>query len=174
MIDPRTAARVAAVRAELEAGYTTEEWAVGRVLCPAGAKCTAQTAMPSLFKPLKNGRVPMHRGFLGKACDGAHQKPTAPPLRLRPTLCGTPSLHGGHTCVLDQGHTGFHANKTLAEVTPNGERIVWKLPEDIGDSICGDEYDGEECELEPRHGGSHVAGNLAWSYGRSTTSYRTA
>ena len=70
--------------AELEAGYTRHEWAVGRVLCPAGRGCTTSTAMPSLFVPLKNGRVPMHRGFLGQACPGARQKPTTPPLRLRP------------------------------------------------------------------------------------------
>jgi hypothetical protein len=76
---------LAAVRAELLAGFTTDERAVGRVLCPAGEKCTTQTAMPSLFVPLKTGRLPMHRGFLGKPCDGAHQKPTTPPLRLRPT-----------------------------------------------------------------------------------------
>ena len=80
-----TAERVEAARAELEAGFTTEEWAVGAVLCPAGRQCAASTAFPSLFKPLKNGRVPMHRSWLGAACAGAHQKPTTPPLRLRPT-----------------------------------------------------------------------------------------
>ncbi|MFE0651375.1 hypothetical protein ACFVZH_22580 [Streptomyces sp. NPDC059534] len=85
MIDPRTADRVAAARAELEAGYTTEEWAVGRVLCPAGEKCVMGTSMPYLFVPKKTGQLPMHRGWLGEACTGAHQKPTTPPLQLRPS-----------------------------------------------------------------------------------------
>ncbi|MFD0074307.1 hypothetical protein ACFVIY_17920 [Streptomyces sp. NPDC127166] len=91
-----------------------------------------------------------------------------------PTSCGSTSPIGSHTCILRPGHPGLHSDKTLAEITPNGERIVWKLPEDIGDNICGDEYDGEECELEPGHAGGHIAGNLAWSYGRAAASYRTA
>lgn len=87
------------------------------------------------------------------------------------TPCGSTSLTGGHICVLPAGHSGLHSDKTLAEVTPNGERMVWQI---FDDAVCGDEYDGEECELEPGHGGSHVSGNLAWSYGRFTGSYRTA
>ncbi|MFE7547033.1 rhodanese-like domain-containing protein [Streptomyces gardneri] len=86
-----------------------------------------------------------------------------------PIPCGSTAPIGNHTCVLQQGHTGLHSDKTLAAITPNGERIVWQLPEDVGDRICGDEYDGEECELEPGHAGGHIAGNLAWSYGRAST-----
>ena len=89
-----------------------------------------------------------------------------------PTPCGSTSPHGGHVCVLHQGHPGLHADKPLAAITPNGSRIVWQTLAD--DPVYGDEYDGEECELEPGHGGSHVSGNLAWSYGRSTTAYRTS
>lgn len=33
--------------------------------------------------------------------------------------------------------------------------------------VCGNEYDGEECELEPGHPAGHRSGNLAWSYGRT-------
>lgn len=72
-----------ALRAELEAGFTSQDWAVGRVLCPAGRSCTG--SILAVFPLLKNGRLPMHRGFLGEACTGANQKPTMPPLRLRPT-----------------------------------------------------------------------------------------
>ncbi|MER5613257.1 hypothetical protein [Streptomyces sp. NPDC002215] len=71
------------MRASLETGFTDQEWAVGYVLCPAREKCTA--GMRTLFKPLKNGRLPMHRGWLGEACRGARQEPTTPPLQLRPT-----------------------------------------------------------------------------------------
>lgn len=91
-----------------------------------------------------------------------------------PAPCGSTSPHGGYVCVLPQGHSGLHSDKTLAEVTPNGERMVWQISDNADDPICGDEYDGEECELEPGHGGGHVSGNLAWSYGRFTGSYRTA
>ncbi|WKD36544.1 hypothetical protein [Streptomyces xanthophaeus] len=70
-----------AARAELETGITDQKWAVGRVLCPAGERCTSGPL--NVFRPLRDGRVPMHRGFLGAACTGAHQKPTTPPLRLR-------------------------------------------------------------------------------------------
>lgn len=70
------------MRADLEAGFTDHEWAVGRVLCPAREKCTA--GLLTVFEPLKTGRLPMHRGWLGEACSGARQKPTTPPLQLRP------------------------------------------------------------------------------------------
>lgn len=59
-----------------------------------------------------------------------------------PTPCGSTSLHGGHTCVLHQGHTGLHANKTLAEVTPDGERIVWQIL-DNADTVTVDCFDVE-------------------------------
>ncbi|MFJ8855140.1 hypothetical protein [Streptomyces sp. NPDC102437] len=68
------------MRAVLETGFTDQEWAVGMVLCPAREKCTA--GMRALFKPLKNGRLPMHR-WLTYACDGANKRPTTPPLQLR-------------------------------------------------------------------------------------------
>jgi hypothetical protein len=74
-----------ALREELLAGFTDQEWAVGRVLCPAGEKCAMGTPMPYLFVPMKTGRLPMHRGWLGEPCPGAHQKPTTPPLQIRPT-----------------------------------------------------------------------------------------
>jgi hypothetical protein len=70
------------MRAGLETGFTDQEWAVGLVICPAREKCTA--GLRSIFKPLKNGRLPMHRDWLGYPCSGARQKPTTPPLQLRP------------------------------------------------------------------------------------------
>lgn len=71
------------MRADLETGFTDHEWAVGMVLCPARERCTSPSGMRALFKPMKNGRLPMHRGWLGDACTGARQKPTTPPLQLR-------------------------------------------------------------------------------------------
>lgn len=71
------------MRESLETGFTDQEWAVGMVLCPAREKCTSPAGMRALFKPLKNGRLPMHRGTFGHACAGARQKPTTPPLQLR-------------------------------------------------------------------------------------------
>lgn len=76
-------ARIEQRRAEMETGFTDLEWAVGMVLCPARAKCTSER-MDSIFKPLKNGRLPMHRGMFGIPCAGAHKRPTTPPLQLRP------------------------------------------------------------------------------------------
>ena len=73
------------MRAELETGFTDQEWAVGMVLCPAREKCTSPSGMRALFKPLKNGRLPMHRDMFGYACRGARQRPTTPPLQLKPT-----------------------------------------------------------------------------------------
>ncbi|MFL6096136.1 MAG: hypothetical protein ACJ71Y_11860 [Blastococcus sp.] len=70
------------MREGLETGFTDQEWAVGYVLCPAREKCPS--GLRSLFKPLKNGRLPMHRDWIGYACPGARQKPTTPPLQLRP------------------------------------------------------------------------------------------
>ncbi|MFI9311231.1 hypothetical protein [Streptomyces triculaminicus] len=79
--DP-TYARREQMRAEAETGYTTYAPFVGRVLCPAREKCTA--GLLTVFQPLKNGRLPMHRHeTLGYACPGAHQKPVTPPLKLR-------------------------------------------------------------------------------------------
>lgn len=71
------------IREGLETGFTDQAWAVGYILCPAREKCPS--GLRSLFKPLKSGRVPMHRDWLGHACAGARQKPTTPPLQLRPT-----------------------------------------------------------------------------------------
>jgi hypothetical protein len=73
------------MRADLETGFTDQAWAVGYVLCPAREKCVSPVGVRALFKPLKNGRVPMHRNWIGEACPGARQKPTTPPLKLRPT-----------------------------------------------------------------------------------------
>lgn len=73
------------MRTALETGFTDQEWAVGYVLCPARNKCVSPSGMRGLFKPLKNGRLPMHRGWLGEACPGANKKPTTPPLQLHPT-----------------------------------------------------------------------------------------
>lgn len=72
-----------AVRAQLESGFTDQAWAVGRALCPAREKCP--DGLVGTFQPLKTGRLPMHRGFLGAPCPGAYQKPVTPLLRLRPT-----------------------------------------------------------------------------------------
>ncbi|MER8004806.1 hypothetical protein [Streptomyces sp. NPDC094149] len=75
------------MREDLETGFTDQEWAVGYVLCPAREKCP--NGLRALFKPLKGGRLPMHRHGLyggGEPCAGAGQKPTTPPLQLRPAL----------------------------------------------------------------------------------------
>jgi hypothetical protein len=70
-------------RTELETGYTDQEWAVGKVLCPAREKCPE--GIRAVFQSLKNGRLPMHRDdTFGHPCPGARQKPTTPPLKLRP------------------------------------------------------------------------------------------
>lgn len=70
------------MREDLETGFTDQAWAVGFVICPARQKCPS--GLRALFRPLKNGRLPMHRDTFGYACSGARQKPTTPPLRLRP------------------------------------------------------------------------------------------
>lgn len=70
------------MRTDLETGYTDRPWAEGLVICPAREKCPA--GLRGLFRPLKTGRLPMHRGTFGDACPGAHKKPTTPPLQLRP------------------------------------------------------------------------------------------
>ncbi|MGP3951162.1 hypothetical protein [Streptomyces sp. 7N604] len=52
------------------------------VLCPAREKCTA--GLLAVFRPLMDGRLPMHRHeTFGTPCPGAHKKPTTPPLKLR-------------------------------------------------------------------------------------------
>ncbi|MDK0525087.1 hypothetical protein [Streptomyces sp. ML-6] len=79
------------MRANLETGFTDQEWAVGMVLCPAREKCTSPAGMRALFKPLTNGRLPMHRDWLGKVCAGANKKPTTPPLQLRSAVTEEPS-----------------------------------------------------------------------------------
>ncbi|HET7720502.1 MAG TPA: hypothetical protein VFK43_11080 [Acidimicrobiales bacterium] len=73
--------RIEERRAEFEAGFTTLEWAVGMVLCPAREKCPRR--LDSVFTLLKNGRLPMHRDAFGHACPGALKKPITPPLQLR-------------------------------------------------------------------------------------------
>jgi hypothetical protein len=72
------------MRADLETGFTDQDWAVGMVLCPARENCVSTFGLRALYKPLKNGRVPMHRGTLGAPCPGAYKKPVTPPLQLRP------------------------------------------------------------------------------------------
>jgi hypothetical protein len=69
-------------RADLETGFTDWPYAVGLVLCPAREKCSER--IDSVFKPMWNGRLPMHRNSFGQACPGAHQKPVTPRLKLRP------------------------------------------------------------------------------------------
>ncbi|MFK0124926.1 hypothetical protein ACIQSP_16620 [Streptomyces nigra] len=70
------------MREGLETGFTDQAWAVGYVICPAREKCP--NGLRALFKPLSNGRLPMHRhGTYGEPCSGARQKPTTPPLQLR-------------------------------------------------------------------------------------------
>lgn len=73
------------MRAELETGFTDYPGFVGWVICPAREKCPS--GLRGVFKPLKNGRLPMHRHGIyggGEPCQGARQKPTTPPLQLRP------------------------------------------------------------------------------------------
>ena len=79
---PQPADREQQMRAELEAGFTRYESAVGFVICPAKRRCP--NGLVAIFKPLASGRLPMHRHWLGEPCEGARQKPTTPPLQLRP------------------------------------------------------------------------------------------
>ncbi|MEZ3180324.1 hypothetical protein KYY02_17015 [Streptomyces pimonensis] len=65
------------MRAELETGFTDYDGFVGWVICPAREKCPS--GLRGVFKPLKNGRLPMHRhGTYGEPCIGARQKPMRP------------------------------------------------------------------------------------------------
>lgn len=77
--------------------------------------------------------------------------------------CDALSPDARHVCVLAQHHEGLHSDKPLAEVTPNGECMVWQLNSDA-DPVCGDRYDAYECELEPGHLGAHLDGTFAWAY----------
>ncbi|WP_330294447.1 hypothetical protein [Streptomyces sp. NBC_00503] len=71
-------------RAELDAGFTDVEWAVGMALCPAREQCTSGR-LDQLFKPMEDGRLPAHWDELsGAACSGSGRVPTTPLLRLRP------------------------------------------------------------------------------------------
>jgi hypothetical protein len=72
-------------RAELNKGFTSHEWAVGRIVCPEGFSCTSHPL--TCFKPLKDGRLPVHRHErYGRVCPGSRKKPTTPPLQLRPAV----------------------------------------------------------------------------------------
>jgi hypothetical protein len=42
--------------------------------------------------------------------------------------CGTVSPDGDYTCALPARHDGFHAEKTLESITPNGSRMIWETP----------------------------------------------
>jgi hypothetical protein len=42
--------------------------------------------------------------------------------------CAMPSPDGQYRCVLPPNHEGLHAEKHLAEVMPNGNRMVWETP----------------------------------------------
>lgn len=44
------------------------------------------------------------------------------------TPCATPSPDGQYQCVLPPNHQGMHADKHLADVTPNGTRTIWETP----------------------------------------------
>jgi hypothetical protein len=79
---PEQAEREQQMRADLETGFTDYPGFVGWVICPAREKCPS--GLRGVFKPLKNGRLPMHRHTFGEPCAGAKQKPTTPPLQLRP------------------------------------------------------------------------------------------
>jgi len=48
--------------------------------------------------------------------------------------CGNTSPHGGHVCVLDRHHDGLHADKPLAEITPDGSRMVWRHATEAADA----------------------------------------
>ncbi|MEU3279246.1 hypothetical protein [Streptomyces antibioticus] len=69
-------------RTEAESGYTDYEPFVGMVLCPAREKCPS--GLLGVFRPMKDGRLPMHRDTYGHPCPGAHHKPVTPALELRP------------------------------------------------------------------------------------------
>ncbi len=64
-----------AVREEMErTGTTGHEFAVGRALCPARLRCPS--GLLALFQLTKRGRLPVHRGNYGPACEGSGKKPT--------------------------------------------------------------------------------------------------
>ncbi|MFB8182572.1 hypothetical protein ACFC8N_42615 [Streptomyces sp. NPDC055966] len=46
----------------------------------------------------------------------------------RQPRCAMPSPDGQHSCVLPPNHEWLHADKHLAEVMPNGSRVVWETP----------------------------------------------
>lgn len=81
--------RMEIARAELDKGFTDQEWAVGRIVCPEGFSCASHPL--ALFQPTKRGRLPVHRHeTFGTPCPGSGQKPTTPPLKLRePTTTAT-------------------------------------------------------------------------------------
>lgn len=83
--------RMEIARAELDKGFTDQEWAVGRIVCPEGFSCASYPL--ALFQPTKRGRLPVHRHeTFGTPCPGSGQKPTTPPLKLRePTATTTPA-----------------------------------------------------------------------------------
>ncbi|MFJ7176452.1 hypothetical protein ACIQXA_08590 [Streptomyces massasporeus] len=85
---PEQVQREQRMRAEAEAGFTDYPGFVGWVLCPAREKCPA--GLRGAFKPLANGRLPMHRSTFGTPCPGAHKKPNTAPLQLRPAATPAP------------------------------------------------------------------------------------
>ncbi|MFJ1757371.1 hypothetical protein [Kitasatospora sp. NPDC088134] len=85
--DDEAWAKKEALRAAAETGCTDYAPFVGRVLCPAREKCPA--GLVSVFSPLADGRLPMHRDSFNAPCPGAHKKPVTPPLKLRPPTSDT-------------------------------------------------------------------------------------
>ncbi|WP_030185962.1 hypothetical protein [Streptomyces capuensis] len=54
-------------------------------------------------------------------------------LHQKQPRCGNVALYDGHVCVLERHHNGLHANKPLAQVMPDGERMVWQHTDPASD-----------------------------------------
>lgn len=77
-------------RTELDKGFTDQEWAVGGIVCPEGFSCVSHPL--TVFRPTNKGRLPVHRHErFGDACLGSGQKPTTPPLQLKPAAPAAPA-----------------------------------------------------------------------------------
>lgn len=48
--------------------------------------------------------------------------------------CRNTSPHDGHVCVLERHHGDLHADKPLAEITPDGSRMVWRHATETADA----------------------------------------
>jgi len=86
-----------------------------------------------------------------------------------PCGCGQPATpdvvhRQDGPCYMDQA-----GGLQTVELPNLAARQTGQQPDETtNEPVCGDEYDGEECELEPGHPAGHLSGNVAWSYGRAT------